>query len=471
MEARPGASHRARALTAGTRRVAEKTVDVVAVVDSANYFRLPFAITLAMILVMLTDGFDLFTMGYVGPHLLADWNLARPQLAPINSAGLIGMALGSVVLGWLGDRIGRQRAYIICLAFLFVGSLFCYLADGVRELSAWRLVTGIGLGGITPLAATLISEWTPRRVRSVVLACVVVAIPLGGTLAGVVARNVIPEYGWRAMFLIGAVVPLALFLVMGRILPESPQYLARHPGQWPRLARALNRLVGEPRFDGSETFIVSTAGRRSGNWFTTLWNADFRATTALLWTVFAFNTFVLYVFTNYLPTLLDFAGSSAVTASRSLEMFSFGGAFGSIGGAFLIGYFGSRWVGTLLALLGAIATVFIGKLLVSGPDSAPLQLLVLCVAAGAAMNGMQAFVYAVGANAYPAEVRAAAIGAAQTFSRVGGVASASAAPVYFAMNPTPSIDMFFWFVAGCVLIVVVSFALIPIQVARVRGSR
>src|SRR5688572_33508323 len=92
--------------------MAEKTVDVVAVVDAADYFRLPFAITLAMIVVMLTDGFDLFTMGYVGPHLLADWKLARPQLAPINSAGLIGMALGSVVLGWLGDRIGRQRAYI-----------------------------------------------------------------------------------------------------------------------------------------------------------------------------------------------------------------------------------------------------------------------------------------------------------------------------------------------------------------------
>jgi len=449
----------------------EKQVDVAAVVDSANYFRLPLAITLGMIVIMLTDGFDLFTMGYVGPHLLRDWNLARPELGPVNSAGLIGMAVGSVVLGWLGDRIGRKRAYVACLAFLFVGSLCCYFARSIGELSAWRLVTGIGLGGVTPLAATLISEWTPKRVRSVVLACVVVAIPLGGTLAGLVARHVIPEYGWRSMFLIGAVAPLVLFAIMGWLLPESPQYLAQHRREWPRLAKALNRLVGENRFDGSETFVVPSQGRRSANWFATLWNEDFRRTTALHWLLFVFNTFVLYVYTNYLPTLLDFAGRSPVVASRSLEMFSFGGAFGSIGGAFLIGYFGSRPVGTVLALLGGVAAVLIGMLL-AGPVTGDGRLLFLCLVAGAAANGMHAFIYAVGANAYPPEVRASAIGLAQTFSRIGGVASASAAPIYFAMQPTPGIDRFFWFIAACVLVVVLSFAFIPKQIpGRTAGVR
>jgi len=449
--------------------MSEKHVDVSAVVDCANYFRLPLAITLAMIIVMLTDGFDLFTMGYVGPHLLRDWGLTRPELAPVNSAGLIGMAIGSVALGWLGDRIGRKRAYVACLAFLFTGSVFCYLAQSIAELSAWRLITGIGLGGVTPLGATLISEWTPRRVRSVVLACVVVAIPLGGTLAGVVARHVIPEYGWRAMFLIGAVAPLILFAIMGPLLPESPQYLAQHPRQWPRLARWLNRLTGERRFDGSETFTVKAPGQRFGNWFATLWNPDFRRTTVLYWIVFAFNTFVVYVYTNYLPTLLDYAGRSADVASRSLEMFSFGGAFGSIGGAVLIGYFGSRWVGALLATSGAIAAVAIGRLLLAGNDAATFELLALCALTGAAANGMHAFLYAVGANAYPPEVRASAIGVAQTFSRVGGVASANAAPIYFAMQPIPPIDQFFLFVAVCVLVLVVCFALIPIQIRRAQN--
>jgi MFS transporter, AAHS family, 4-hydroxybenzoate transporter len=446
-----------------------RAVDVDAIIDSSNYFGLPLAITLMMIVIMLTDGFDLFTMGYVAPHLIRDLGIDRPALTPINTAGLAGMALGSVVLGWLGDRAGRQRAYFTCLAFLFAGSLGCYFAQSVPTLTAARLITGIGLGGITPLAATLISEWTPRKVRSVVVACVIVAIPLGGTLCGIVARNVIPEYGWRAMFLIGAIVPLVLLLVFGAVLPESPKFLAQKPEHRPRLARALNRLLREKCFDGSEHFHVQAPPGRAAHWFASLWSADFRAATVLIWIVFASNTFVLYVFTNYLPTLLDFAGQNAELASRGLEMFSFGGAFGAIGGAVLIGLFGSRIVGSALAFTGAVAIVILGTVL-GGIEASTGLMLSMCLVAGAAVNGMQAFIYAVSANAYPTAFRAAAVGMAQTFSRIGGIASASAAPMYFAMQPTPPIEYFFWFVAGLALVVVVSFALIPIHIARRGGA-
>jgi AAHS family 4-hydroxybenzoate transporter-like MFS transporter len=448
-----------------TNTTTPRSVDVDAVIDSANYFRLPLAITLMMIVIMLTDGFDLFTMGYVAPHLLKDLGLERPALGPVNMAGLAGMALGSVLLGWLGDRAGRQRAYFTCLAFLFAGSLASYFAQGITALTCARLITGIGLGGITPLGTTLISEWTPRRVRSVVVACVIVSIPLGGTLCGIVARQVIPEYGWRAMFLIGAAAPLVLLVAFGALLPESPKFLAQRPQYRAKLARALNRLVGERRFDGTEEFRIHSPPRPAAHWFAALWSAEFRVTTALIWMVFLSNTFVLYVFTNYLPTLLDFADRNAETASRSLEMFSFGGAFGAIGGAFLIGFFGSRVVGTLLALLGAVAIALAGVLL-GGAQSSAAPLLAACLVAGAAVNGMQAFIYAVSANAYPIAFRAGAVGAAQTFSRAGGIASAQAAPFYFAMQPTPPIDFFFLFVAGVAMVVVVSFAFIPIHIQR-----
>src|SRR5690606_37583415 len=105
---------------------------------------------------------------------------------PVNSASLIGMAIGSVLLGWLGDRIGRKRAYVSCLALLFVGSMLSFYARDINELAWWRLVTGFGLGGVTPLATTLISEWTNKHVRSVVVACVIVSVPLGGSIAGMV---------------------------------------------------------------------------------------------------------------------------------------------------------------------------------------------------------------------------------------------------------------------------------------------
>src|SRR5690606_7688298 len=116
--------------------------------------------------------------------------------------------VGSVALGWIGDRIGRKKAYFTCLAFLFLGSILCYYAQNVSTLTTFRFVTGLGLGGITPLATTLISEWPPKKVRSVVVACVIVSVPFGGTLPGLVAVWLIPLHGWRALFLVGAIVPL-----------------------------------------------------------------------------------------------------------------------------------------------------------------------------------------------------------------------------------------------------------------------
>lgn len=438
----------------------KKTVDVGAVIDSAKYFWVPFWITAMMILIMLSDGFDLFTMGYVGPHLIEDWGITRGDLGPVNTSGLIGMAVGSVVMGWFADRIGRKRAYVSCLVLLFTGSILCYLARNVNELALWRSVTGLGLGGVTPLATTLISEWTSKKVRSAVVACVIVAIPLGGALAGTVEQIVVPQYGWRSMFFIGAVVPLVLFVFLWFLMPESPKYMAQHPAQHKKLAKALNRLLGENRFDGTENFVVVEEGSRSANWFTTLWNHDFWKRTALIWLAFAANSFVLYIFTNYMSVLLRDAGQTAEVASLGLQRFTLGAAFGTVGGGFLIAWFGSRWVGSGIALLGAIGTAMIGLIAVKAGASTA-EMLLFCLIAGACINGMQAFMYAVAAHSYPTEIRGSAVGIAQTFSRIGGVLSPSAATFYFNMQSKPPVDSFFLFVAAVGLLTTISFFLIP----------
>lgn len=436
----------------------QKKVDVGAVIDSAKFFPVPFGISVMMIIIMLTDGFDLFTMGYVGPHLVEDWGITRAELGPVNSAGLIGMAVGSVGMGWLGDGIGRKRAYVTCLAFLFLGSLLCFYAQNVWQLTLFRGVTGLGLGGVTPLAATLISEWTSKKVRSIAVACVVVSVPLGGTVAGMIERMIVPEFGWRSMFFVGAVVPLVLFALFSYVLPESPKFMAQHSKLHPRLARALNRLLGEKRFDGTEEFFVQE-GERSKLWFATIWNRRYALATTFIWIAFAVNSFVLYLFTNYLPTLLTAAELSQDVASKGLSNFSLGAFFGSIGGAVLIGWFGSRWVGTLLAFLGVAATIVISMTLSAAGSS--FTLLALCLIAGASINGMQAFMYAVSAHSYPTEIRGSAVGMAQTFSRLGAVVSPMAASYYFAMEPTPPVSTFLWFIAASALVTTISFFLIP----------
>ena len=447
-----------------------KRVDVGAVIDSAPFVGKPLGIALMMIIIMLTDGFDLFLPGYIAADIIADPSMGvadRQAIQPFLSAGLLGMAFGSVLLGWMGDRMGRKIAYVGCLALMGVGSLFCYFATTIGELWFWRVVMGLGLGGITPLATTLVSEWTNHKVRSVVVASVIVAVPLGGMLTGTIYRAVVPDYGWRAMFLIGAIAPLALFALFSFTLPESPKYMAKHARLHKKLARQLNSLVKEQRFDGTEEFVVVEHGKRSSNWFSTIWNRDFRFRTALIWTAFTVTSFVLYVFTTQIPLLLDQAGFTSDDGSLGLQIFSGGAVLGSVGGAILIGFFGSRITGSALAALGGICSALVGLVLLGGSPSIAM-IFFLFLLAGASVNGMQAFMYAVSAHSYPTEVRGSAVGVAQSVSRLGAVLAPMAAAVYFGMDATPS--AFFLFMAAVICLTVISYFLIPTHIPRNSGA-
>ncbi len=440
------------------------SVDVVGVIDSARYLGWPLAITVLTILIMLVDGYDLQTMSFVAPAIVADWGIARADLIWVLNGSLIGMAIGSVVLGRLGDRVGRKRALIACLLSLCAGSLLSAHARSLGELFVWRAATGIGLGGLTPLAAAFIAEWTPRRVRSIAVACAVVSVPLGGMIGAMIAQRAIPGYGWRSIFWIGTALPLLFVVFAAWLLPESPKFLAQDPLHSNRLAAILNRLTRERRFVGNERFYVAEPAAPARYWFGTIVSRPYRHTTLLIWCAFAFNTLGLYTYANWLPTVLTAAGFTQTAALRQLQYFNFGGFFGAIGGAILIGRYGSRLVGTGLAGLGVGATLLVGLALTdSGPPARQLALLI--VAAGAALSGMQSFLYAVGAHSYPTYIRGAGVGCAQSISRIGGVLGGLAAGAFFGLHPQPQLNSFFYALGTVMIMVAVSFFLLRTHIA------
>jgi AAHS family 4-hydroxybenzoate transporter-like MFS transporter len=420
------------------------------------------------VLIMLVDGYDLQTMAFVAPAIVADWGIARADLIWVLNGSLIGMAIGSVALGRLADRIGRKKAFIGSLLSLCAGSLLSAHAGSLGALFVWRTVTGIGLGGLTPLAATFISEWTPRRVRSIAVACAVVSVPLGGMLGAMIAQHAIPSFGWRSIFLVGTALPLLFVLLAAWLLPESPKFLAQTPGASRRLAVMLNRLLGQPRFAGNERFYMAEPAPPAQHWLGIILGREYRLTTVLLWIAFALNTLGLYSYANWLPTVLTSAGFTQTAALQQHQYFNFGSFFGAVGGAILIGRYGSRLVGTGLALLGVGATLLIGvTLAVSSLPGAQLSLLIL--AAGAAFSGMQSFLYAVGAHSYPTFVRGAGVGSAQTISRIGGVLGGLAAGSFFGLHPQPPVSLFFYALGTLVVMVVISFYLLRTHIPPNEG--
>lgn len=174
--------------------------------------------------VILLDGFDIQLAAFAGPAILKAWDLGPASLAPAVAAALVGMALGTALGGFLGDRIGRRPAMILSVVWFGAWALASANARDVNELALLRLLTGLGLGAVVPAAMALVAEGAPARIRAYAVTAVVVGVPFGGMLGAALASWLIPAHGWRAAFLAGGGLPLALALLMWRFLPESPDF-------------------------------------------------------------------------------------------------------------------------------------------------------------------------------------------------------------------------------------------------------
>src|SRR5881275_802110 len=155
-------------------------------------------------MTIILDGLDNQLLGAALPALMREWNLPRPAFVPVQTAGMIGMMIGGAIGGVIGDRLGRS---VVAFGAL---TLLVSLSGGLAVLTVLRFFAGFGLGGAMPNAAALSSEYVPKRHRPFAVTLTIVCIPLGGTLAGLLGAEILPRFGWRALFLVGGIVPLVL---------------------------------------------------------------------------------------------------------------------------------------------------------------------------------------------------------------------------------------------------------------------
>jgi AAHS family 4-hydroxybenzoate transporter-like MFS transporter len=400
------------------------TVDVVGIMDRARFAGVPLFVTTLSALAMIFDGFDIQIIAFAAPSLLAEFGIPRAQLGPILAAGLVGMALGAFTLGPLGDSKGRRFALTVSLLLIAVTSAGAATSADPTELMWWRLATGIGLGGTVPNAVAMTLEYAPLAVRNTVVAMTNVGVPIGGMIGAEIAAHVIPAFGWRALFWIGALLPALLAIVIAVWMPESPRYLARRGRDRDRLAALLNRLGGRNDLHAGMDFEVreeapvnQSAGARA------LLAPAFRRDTLLIWLIFFTNIFAIYAFVNWMPTVLSAAGLPMGIALRGSLAFNLGGVVASFVLAVLMSRFGSRATLRVVAALAVAVTLAIAFIEVTPPDRGVLLLLGAVTLAGATILGLQVCMFTVAANAYPTEVRSGGVGWASGIARIGGVLS------------------------------------------------
>lgn len=394
-------------------------LDVQRFINAQPLSAYQWRVVLLCFLIVFLDGLDTAAMGFIAPALTQEWGIDRASLGPVMSAALIGMVFGALGSGPLADRFGRKLVLVGAVFLFGLFSLFSAFSANVEQLLVLRFLTGLGLGAAMPNATTLLSEYTPERLKSLLVTSMFCGFNLGMAGGGFVSAKLIPAFGWHSLLLIGGLLPLLLTLVLLLWLPESARYLVvRNKGD-ERVRRVLAPIAPSEVAVASGFSVPEQQTVQSRNVFRVIFSGTYSAGTLLLWLTYFMGLVIVYLLTSWLPTLLRDSGASLEQAASIGALFQLGGVLSAVGVGWAMDRFDPHRVIGVFYLLAGVFAWLVGQSL-----GQMTLLATLVLVAGMCINGAQSAMPSLAARFYPTQGRATGVSWMLGIGRFGAILGA-----------------------------------------------
>jgi AAHS family 4-hydroxybenzoate transporter-like MFS transporter len=402
-------------------------------------------------LIVLIDGFDFGAISYAAPVLIKQWHVDAKIFGGVFSAGLFGLLVGAVLFGYLGDRIGRKKAIILSMvefAFFTLATMFC---SSTSSLMWVRFIAGVGLGGANPLSIVLVNEYAPKHSLGKWVTIMFTGFSIGGALAGLLAAWLIPNYGWKSIFIIGGILPILAAIGVFFWLPESLRYLVVKNKDRDEVKKLILRLNPELQIDSNTVFTVED--RKPYQKFSPklLFIGSLRFATPLIWLFYIASSLAVFFLKSWLPQLFVLSGLSLTQASLATSSYQFGSVLGGLVVGWLLDNVGIVWA-AVYPVLGCFLVTLLGYKM-SGT-----LLMITVFVTGLFVVGTQFIVTAITPMFYPTSYRSSAEGTANAIGKIGSIIGPGIGGVLIAAH-LPLKELFYWTALPVAISAVIVFLL------------
>ena len=432
--------------------------------ESPAHKRTVYGVLAIVAVAILFDGYDLVIYGAVLPNLLADptqiGQLSPAVAGTLGSWAMIGVTIGALSAGAIGDRLGRRRVFLTAIAWFSLGMALTALSTSVLAFGVLRFFTGLGVGIIVATGGAIVAEFAPAGRRNFFNAIAYSGVPAGGVMAYLAALALEDAIGWRGLFMIGAtpivfLLPLAWFL-----LPESPKWLVA-TGRSMR-AQELCRKFGLPESqfltkpvsrEAAAKAHVTPSSPTGKSGFAAIFSRVYLPGTLLIGTMSFMGLLSTYGLNTWLPVIMENNGASAAHSMYTLLFLNGGAVVGGLFASMIADRVGAKAVITVTFTLAAISLMIL-------PFTNNVYLTYIpIVIAGVGVLGTQVLTYGLTSNYFDTSARAAGVAWCAGFGRLGGIVGPMATGLMIGagFGPTWAFGMF----AGVAVIGVICTVLIP----------